>query len=61
MSELTKEQLQEIQKHIEEITKEAKAIVKDYNKNPSDLSGSIIQIHEHSPILNENIDNDENK
>ena len=50
MSELTKEQLQEIQKHIEEITKEAKAIVKDYNKNPSNLSGSIIQIHEHSLV-----------
>ena len=61
MSNLTKEQKKELQKYIDEITKEAKALVKDYVKNPSDISGSIIQIHEHSPILNEDIDNDENK
>jgi hypothetical protein len=53
MSNLTKEQKKELQKYIDEITKEAKALVKDYVKNPSDISGSIIQIHENSPFLDE--------
>ena len=30
---------------------EAKEVVKDYSENPSDMSGSTIQIHENSPYL----------
>ena len=34
-----------------EITEEAKNVVEDYIKNPSELSGSITQIHESSPLV----------
>ena len=42
----------EMKKIVEEITKEAKLVVEDYVKNPSEMSGSVVQIHETSPILN---------
>ncbi len=48
---LSKEQSDELQKLINKITNEAKNVVKDYTKNPSDISGSIIEVHEHSPYL----------
>ncbi len=48
---LTKEQKKEIEKLVELITNEAKLVVEDYVKNPVETSGSIIQIHENSPIL----------
>ena len=43
----------EIEKLIKEITKEAKLVVEDYTSNPSHMSGSIVQIHETSPFLDE--------
>jgi hypothetical protein len=36
---------------LEEIQNLAKEMVEDYAKNPSDMSGSMIQIHESSPLL----------
>ena len=48
---LIKEQYEELQKLMEELTEEASMVVEDYIKNISDLSGSIIQIHEHSPLI----------
>ena len=66
-SDLTPEQLEELQKFTEEITEEAKAMVKDYTDNPSEYNGDIdvdknlvkgdgVVIHENSPILDENDD-----
>tara|TARA_R100000084_G_C4649165_1_gene148635 strand:+ start:1586 stop:1831 length:246 start_codon:yes stop_codon:yes gene_type:complete len=48
---LTKEEQEELDKLIKEITEEAKLVVEDYAKNPSEVSGSVIQIHEDSPLL----------
>tara|TARA_B100001094_G_scaffold32860_1_gene27351 strand:+ start:6232 stop:6414 length:183 start_codon:yes stop_codon:yes gene_type:complete len=50
---LNKEQQKEIEKLIKEITEEAKSVVEDYTSNPSHISGSIVQIHETSPFLDE--------
>jgi hypothetical protein len=50
---LTKEQLKELQKLTDDIMYEAKEVVKDYSENPSDMSGSTIQVHENSPYLAE--------
>ena len=66
-SDLTPEQLEELQKFTEEITEEAKAMVKDYTDNPSEYNGEVdvdknlvkgdgVVIHENSPILDENDD-----
>ena len=50
---LTKKQKKEIEKLIKQITEEAKLVVEDYVKNPSNESGSLIQIHHNSPFLDE--------
>ena len=50
-SELTEKQKEECQRLINEIMKLSSEVVEDYKKNPSELSGSIIQIHEDSPFL----------
>ena len=50
-SELTEKQKEEFQRLINEIMKLSSEVVEDYKKNPSELSGSIIQIHEDSPFL----------
>ena len=49
---LTKKEREELQKLINEITAEAKYVVEDYVKNPSKISGSVIQIHSDSPLVN---------
>ena len=36
---------------MEELIKEAQLVIEDYKKNPSELSGSITQVHEDSPLL----------
>ena len=41
----------ELKKLMEEMTEEAKKVRKDYEKNPSEISGSRIHIHENSPFL----------
>ena len=50
---LTGDQKIEMEKLIAEITEEAKLSIEDYVKNPSEVSGSIIQIHENSPLIKE--------
>ena len=50
---LSTEEKKELEKLIKEITEEAKRVVEDYVKNPSELSGSAVQIHVDSPHLKE--------
>ena len=49
--DLTKEQKEKLQKLTDEIIDSATGVFEDYQSNPSELSGSIIQIHESSPFL----------
>ena len=50
-NDLTKTQKKQLEKLMEEMIRDAQLVVEDYEKNPSELSGSIIQIHEDSPLL----------
>tara|TARA_B100000287_G_scaffold233122_1_gene219496 strand:+ start:671 stop:895 length:225 start_codon:yes stop_codon:yes gene_type:complete len=56
--ELTKEQQEELEKLQNEIIDEAKKVVEEYADNPSDISGSVVNIHQNSPFL-ESDENDE--
>ena len=58
MSLLTDKQKKELQKLADEVLKEAKLVVKDYEDNPSDISGSMVNIHENSPFLD--VDDNDN-
>ena len=49
--DLTKEQREELEKLQKEIIDEAKKVVEDYVDNPSDISGSVVNIHQNSPFL----------
>ena len=51
--ELTKEQQEELEKLQKEIIGEAKKVVEDYVDNPSEISGSVVNIHQNSPFLDE--------
>ena len=51
--DLTKEQREELEKLQKEIIDEAKKVVDNYVDNPSDISGSTINIHQNSPFLDE--------
>ena len=51
--DLTKEQKEELEKLQKEIVDEAKKVVENYVDNPSEISGSTINIHENSPFLDE--------
>ena len=53
MKELTKEQQKELKKLADDMAKEAKSVRLDYKNEPSDMSGSVVQIHENSPFLKE--------
>ena len=46
--EFNKKQLEQLKK---EILDEAKKVVENYVDNPSDISGSVVNIHENSPFL----------
>lgn len=46
----------ELDQIIAELTDLAKLVADDFKENPTDISGSTIQIHEESPYMNENID-----
>ena len=48
---LTKEQQEELQKLTDDILGEAKKVKNDYKNNPSDISGSLVSVHENSPYL----------
>ena len=45
-----KEELEQLKK---DILDEAKKVVENYVDNPSDISGSVVNIHENSPFLDE--------
>ena len=48
--EFNKKQLEQLKK---EILDEAKKVVENYVDNPSDISGSVVNVHENSPFLDE--------
>ena len=52
-NKLTKKEQQKLEELVKEITEEAKSVVKDYKDNPSDISGSVVSIHENSPFMDE--------
>ena len=51
--EFNKKELERLKK---EILDEAKKVVEDYVDNPSDISGSVINIHQNSPFLDSDDD-----
>ena len=51
--EFNRKKLEKLKK---EILDEAKKVVEDYVDNPSEISGSVVNIHQNSPFL----DSDEN-
>jgi len=53
---LTKKQKEELEKLQNEIIDEAKKVVENYVDNPSDISGSLVNIHQNSPFLDSNKD-----
>ncbi len=55
---LTKKQKEELENLKNEILDEAKKVVNDYVDNPSDISGSTINIHHNSPYLDTELDSD---
>ena len=55
MRKKIKEVKNELDPIIAEITELAKLVAEDFKENPTDISGSTIQIHEDSPYVDENI------
>jgi len=55
---LTKKQKKELEQLMEDIIFDAKEVRLDYEGNPSEMSGSVVSIHENSPFLNETYDGD---
>ena len=53
MKELTKQQKEELKRLADEIMNLATSVVDDYEMNPSEMSGSITQVHINSPVLND--------
>ena len=51
MKELTKEQKEELKRLTDEIMNLATSVVDDYEVNPSEMSGSITEVHIDSPML----------
>ena len=54
--ETLEKELEQLKK---EIIEEAKKVVDDYVGNPSQLSGSVTQVHENSPALDTKKDSDD--
>ena len=50
---LTKKQKEELQRLADEIMNLSTEVVEDYELNPSEISGSVIEINENSPFLDE--------
>ena len=51
--ELDEKELEKLKK---EILEEAKKVVENYVDNPSDISGSVVNIHQNSPFLDSDED-----
>ena len=49
--EIKKKHKEELKKLMKEMSDEAKKVREDYKKNPSEMSGSRIHVHENSPLL----------
>jgi len=45
----------ELDSIIAELTELAKSVAEDFKENPTDISGSIVQIHEDSPYMDESL------
>ena len=58
MSELTKEQQELLKRLTDELMSLATEVVGDYTDTPSEISGSLIEIHEDSPFLDEWLEGD---
>tara|TARA_Y100000361_G_scaffold130617_1_gene126767 strand:- start:281 stop:508 length:228 start_codon:yes stop_codon:yes gene_type:complete len=56
---LTKKQKEELQKLTDDILNEAKKVVDDYVDNPSEISGSVVNVHQNSPFLDKELHSDE--
>lgn len=52
-TELTKEQQELLKRLADEIMSLASEVVDDYETNPSEMSGSITEVHIDSPLLND--------
>jgi len=50
---LTKKQKEELQKLADEIMNLSAEVVEDYKLTPSEISGSLVQVNEDSPFLDE--------
>ena len=50
-NDLNKKQEEELQRLTDEMMDSATGVFEDYQSNPSEMSGSTIQIHETSPFL----------
>jgi|TARA_R100000479_G_scaffold147081_1_gene82554 hypothetical protein len=48
----------ELERLKKEILDEAKKVVDNYVENPSDISGSVVNIHENSPFLDSDEDDE---
>ena len=48
----------ELEKLKKEILEEAKKVVENYVDNPSDISGSVVSIHQNSPYLDTDEDDE---
>ena len=55
---LTKKQKEELQRLTEELSDLSIEVVKDYELNPSKISGSTVEVHEDSPFLDERFEGD---
>ena len=57
-NKLTKKEKEKLQSLIDDIIYDAKEVRLDYEGNPSEISGSTIQINENSPFLDEEFKGD---
>ena len=55
---LTKKQKEELQKLTDELMNLSTEVVEDYELNPSEISGSIIEINQNSPFLDKEFKGD---
>ena len=53
MSKLTKEQQKELEQIAAEIEAEAIQMRLDYKENPSEMSGSVVVVHQNAKMLDE--------
>ena len=51
MKKLTKKERDELSIILKEIIEAASNVVGDYEENPSEMSGSVTQVHENSPYV----------